>query len=115
MVRGQQGPAKWNCVVAQCGGVVGNANPERYCHVLSENHIRTLLMQPSQDWYGHNDSAIRCESNRMDFSEGAGTADVEDDTLDGSRAPPANANPARYAGCTQPRGAFRRSPILMAA
>ena len=33
VVRGERRPAKWNCVVTKCGGVVGNANPERYCHL----------------------------------------------------------------------------------
>ena len=29
VVRGQRGPAKWNCAVTQCGGVVGTAT-ERF-------------------------------------------------------------------------------------
>ena len=55
VVRGERRPAKWNCVVTKCGGVVGNANPERYCHLHCDGNRLDC------HWCANGDRKIRSD------------------------------------------------------
>ena len=55
VVRGERRPAKWNCVVTKCGGVVGNANPERYCHLHCDGNKLDC------HWCANGDRKIRSD------------------------------------------------------